>query len=128
MNTNGTAATTALGSSVPDGTGREHSNFTGMRWNDDHFYGTVVGAANLVDVENSTFDGELNSTPSVFEGNTVTWTLLNPNSQRLGLPITVNGNPAGGSSSVIGGNTFLFPNGTGRTDPFELTVAQNVLV
>ncbi|MGP8075474.1 MAG: hypothetical protein ACLP8Y_01875 [Thermoplasmata archaeon] len=122
VNTNGTAATTALGSSVPDGTGREHSNFTGMRWNDDHFYGTVVGAANLVDVENSTFDGELNSTPSVFEGNTVTWTLLNPNSQRLGLPITVNGNPAGGTSSVLRGTTFAFLNAPKSRELFRLLV------
>lgn len=124
VNTNGTAATTALSSSVPDGSGGYDSNFTALRWNNDHFYGTVVGGANLVDVENSTFQGEINTTPAVFEGNSVTWAQVS--SQKLSLPIAVEGAPVRGMSSVLRGNTFVFPNGTGKqNDLFQLTVPQN---
>ena len=123
VRTNGTVASIALSSCVPDGPRDEYSNFTALRWVDDHFYGTVVGGANLVDVENSTFDGELNSTPAIFEGNTVTWARTSP--QRLTLPIQVEGAPAGGASSVLKENRFNFPNGTGKNDLFQLTVPQN---
>jgi fibronectin type III domain protein len=125
VNVNGTAAPNALGISVANGSNPGGSNFTGLRWVDDRFVGTVLNGVNLVDVENSTFFGGLNSTPSLFEGNTVTWASLSP--QGLALPIHVEGTPIGGTSSVFTGNTLVFPNGTGDRDPLQLTVAQNSL-
>ncbi|MGP8076443.1 MAG: fibronectin type III domain-containing protein [Thermoplasmata archaeon] len=120
---NETAAPNALGISVANGTSPGSSNFTGLRWVGDRFWGTVLNGVNMVDVENSTFYGGLNSTPAVFEGNTVTWASLTP--QGLALPIRVEGTPVGGLSSVFTGNTFVFPNGTGNRDPLQLTVPQN---
>ena len=120
VSTNGTAASIALGSEVPGDPGYETSNFTALRWNGDHFYGTVVGGSNLVDVENSTFDGELNSTPGVFEGNTVTW--AHTSYQREALPIEAEGNPAGGNSSVLSGDKFDFVNTTKSDELFQLNV------
>jgi hypothetical protein len=124
VDSNGTAAPNALGISVANGTSPGSSNFTGLRWVDDRFYGSVLNGVNLVDVENSTFEGGLNSTPAMFSGNTVVWgAVLSP--QGLALPIRVDGAPAGGTCSVFTGNTFLFVNGTGNRDPFELTAPQN---
>ena len=120
VSANGTAATTVLSSTVPDGTGRDHSNFTALRWNDDRFYGTVVGGANLVDAENSTFDGELNATPAVFEGNTVTWAFVS--SQRIPLPIEADGSPVGGSTSVLSGDSFTFLPAVRNNELFQLNV------
>ena len=120
VSTNGTVASIALGSEVPGVPGYEPSNFSALRWLDDHFYGTVAGAANLVDVENSTFDGELNSTPAVFVGNTVTWVHSSP--QRLTLPIQADGVPAGGDSSALTGDTFLFLNAVKTDELLQLNV------
>jgi len=122
VNSTGTAAPNALQSSVPDGDGGGSSNFSALRWVNDTFDGAVADGANLVDVENSTFNGGLDQTPAVFERNTVNWTDGSP--QRLLLPIQVEGAPAGGLTSVLDGNTFVFPNGTDRKDPFQLVAPQ----
>jgi len=118
---NGTPAPNALDIDVANGTSNGGSNFTALRWNDSRFVGTVLDAANMVDVENTTFQGGVNSTAAVFERNLVVW---NPNASEnpVPLPIRADGVPAGGSSSLLSGNTFIFPNGTGKNDPFLLTV------
>ena len=124
VDSSGTAAPNALGISVANGTSPGSSNFTGLRWVGDHFFGSVLNGVNLVDVQNSTFEGGLNSTPATFEGNTVYWgAVLSP--QGLALPIRVDGAPAGGTCSVFTNNTFYFPTGTGNRDPFLLTAPQN---
>ena len=125
VDANGTPSPNALDATVANGTGGgPHSNFTALRWNDDQFDGNVIGGVNLVDVENSSFDGGLNSTPSVFTGSIVVWT--NPSPQGLGLPILVRGPPCGAQSAVISGDRFVFPNGTNGRDPFRLTAPTTV--
>lgn len=122
VNMNGTAAPNALSVSLPGASGG--SNFTGLRWDDDAFYGGVLHGGNMVDVENSTFYGGLNDTPAIFTGNTVVWTA--PDAARLLLPILVQGDPTNESASTVYGNTFTFPDGTQGRDPFQLTVPLDV--
>jgi hypothetical protein len=123
VNTNGTASPNALGISVNNGSGGESSNFTNMRWNFDAFIGTVLGGPNMISVDNSTFWGGIAPTPSQFDGNLVYWADQSVN--RLSLPIPTDGTPTGGVSSLLDGNTFIFPNGTNNRDPFLLTVPHN---
>jgi Fibronectin type III domain len=123
LNTNGTASPNALGISVNNGTGGESSNFTNLRWNDDTFVGTVLGGPNMISVDNSTFWGGIDPTPPEFSNNLVYW--ADQSTNRLSLPISVGGSPTGGQSSVVSGDSFVFPNGTGKRDPFELTVTHN---
>jgi len=129
IDSNSTAAPNAMGASIYGDSGQ--SNFTGMRWVDDTFVGTVLFGENLDDVENSTFYGGLNATPAIFRGNTVVWTDTSPN--RLLLPIRIDGSTTGGGSSVLTNDAFAFPNGTAQfpgtrelEDPFLLTVPTDV--
>ena len=124
VNTNGTASPNALGTSVANGTSGEASNFTGLKWEDDTFVGTIMGGPNMIDVENSTFWGGIDPLPSVFRDNFVYWADQSPN--RLTPPIATYGAPTGGLSSVVVGNTFVFPAGIGHRDPFLLTVPYNI--
>lgn len=111
----------ALQISLANGSSHGRSTFSDLFWNDDHFVGAVSDAVNMVNVQNSTFDDGLNATPSIFEGNSVTWNpALSP--ERLSLPIRVDGAPMGGCSAILSDNLFVFPNGTGKYDPFLLTV------
>lgn len=123
VNATGTASPNALDIDVANSTSNGGSNFTELRWNDCQFFGQVLDASNMVDVENSTFSTGLNSTPSVFEHNIVTW---DPNASQdpVPFPIRVDGLPAGGGSSVVSSDTFIFPVGTGKYDPFLLTANQ----
>lgn len=123
LNSNGTASPNALGISVNNGTGGESSNFTGLSWNEDTFVGTVLGGPNMISVDNSTFWGAIDPTPPEFSDNFVYWADQSPN--RLTLPISIGGSPTGGQTSVVNGNTFVFPNGTNKKDPFLLTVSHN---
>jgi hypothetical protein len=123
VNTNGTASPNALGISVNNGSGGESSNFTGLRWNDDTFVGTVLGGPNMISVDNSTFWGGIDPTPPEFSDNLVYW--ADQSTNRLSLPISIGGSPTGGESSVVAGDTFVFPNGTNKRDPFLLTVTHN---
>jgi Fibronectin type III domain len=123
LDTNGTASPNALGISVNNGTGGESSNFTGLRWNDDSFVGTVLGGPNMISVDNSTFWGGIDPTPPEFSNNLVYW--ADQSTNRLSLPISVGGSPTGGQSSVVSGDSFVFPNGTNKRDPFELTVTHD---
>jgi hypothetical protein len=117
---NGTPAPNALGISVNNGSGGESSNFTDLSWEGDSFVGTVLGGPNMVDVQNSSFWGGIDPTPPVFVNNWVYWADQSPN--RLTLPIVTQGAPTGGDTSVVSGDTFVFPGNTLRKDPFELTV------
>jgi len=123
VDSRGTASPNVLDIDVANGSSNGGSNFTQLRWNDSRFYGNVLDAANMVDVENSTFEGGLNATPSFAYGDTVVY---DPNSSQNGipLPIRADGIPSGGASSFLFGDTFLFPNGTGKYDPFLLTVPE----
>jgi len=118
-----TAAPNAMGASVANGTSHGASTFTHMRWNRDTFYGNVLHGQNLVDIENSTFYGGLNGTPSIFTGNQVVMTDWSPN--RVDLPIEIDGCPGGGMASNFSSNTFVFPNSTFKLDPFVLNVPLN---
>lgn len=122
VNPNGTAAQHPLVSSVPDGNGDMTSNFTGLRWQNDTFYGTVQGGVNMVDVENSTFYGGLNTTPAIFDGNRV----IQECSIHLPVPIRLDGSTVGGITSTLIGDTFIFYNGTQGSDLFQLTVPVNL--
>ena len=124
---NGTDANNALRTSVANKHGIYYSNMTGLRFDNDTFYGTVGDGHNMVDVENSTFWGGLNSTPAVFLNNRVVW--VDDNGTRLHLPIAVDGSTTNGSQARLEGDTFEFPNGTyvypGNStleDPFQLEV------
>ncbi|MGA8542780.1 MAG: fibronectin type III domain-containing protein [Thermoplasmata archaeon] len=105
------------------------SDFNNLRWVDDHFVGSVINGNNMVVATNSTFDGGMDALPAVFEGNSVAWVPSLWGRIGLQLPISPSGLPPGGplpgNSSVLDGNTFIFPNGTGRLDPFQLAVSQN---
>jgi hypothetical protein len=74
-------------------------------------------------VENSTFWGGIDPTPPKFTGNLVYW--ADQSTNRLSLPISTGGSPTGGQSSVLSGDTFVFPNGTNKREPFALTVPDN---
>jgi hypothetical protein len=77
----------------------------------------------MISVENSTFWGGIDPTPPEFSNNLVYWADQSIN--RLTLPISVGGSPTGGQSSLVSGDSFVFPNGTGKRDPFELTVTHD---
>jgi hypothetical protein len=124
VNVSGTAAPNALSTSVANGTSGGRSNFTALRWDRDRFYGAVLDGVNMVDVENSTFYGGLNSTPARFENNTVVWASTSPN--QLSLPIVVRGTPVGGTSASVISDTFVFPSGTRSAVPFRLTAPENL--
>lgn len=124
VNENGTNAPNALQVDVSNGTKPAGgSNFTAMRWNRDAFYGFVGNAVNMLDVENSTFYGGLNQVPAIFDGNKVVFTDMGPN--KFSVPVLFQGTPVGGSSSMVGQNMFVFPNGTYQKDPFQLTASEN---
>lgn len=124
IDSRGTAAPNAMGASVPNPQGNHgYSNFTAMRWNHCSFYGNVLNGKNMIDVENSSFYGGINETPSIFTGNYVNMTEGSPN--YINLPIQVDGVPLVGQSSNFSGNTFIFPNSTFRQDPFVLHVPLN---
>jgi hypothetical protein len=119
VDTQGTPAPDALAISdtnVSYGHGR--SNFNDLRWNDDHFWGIVRNAENMVDVENSTFDGGLNGIPAIFDRNLVQMNTFTG----IPLPIQIDGSPFPGTSVTMIGNTFVFPNGTNHQDPFQIAV------
>ncbi len=117
-NSTGTPSSYTLTTQVSGASSGKQNNFTDLRWNDDTFVGDVVNGANMLDVENSTFVGGLNETPAVFLSNTLVW----PNPNHPALPIRIDGSPTGGSSALLADDTFEFPNGTHKVDPFELTV------
>lgn len=116
-NSSGTPASYALTTQVSGAASGKANHFSSLEWVDDTFVGTVVWAANMIDVADSTIVGGLNETPAVFEGNTVVWT------RHAGLPASVDGSPTGGTSSSVANNTFVFDRGTGGQDPFRLAVS-----
>jgi Fibronectin type III domain len=105
------------------GDGYYGSNFTGLRWTDDTFVGTILGGENMVDVEGSRFYGGISPVPATFVNSTVVWT--DSSFVTLPLPLELGGSPTGGEVSVVTGDTFDFPNGTHLNDPFQLTVSDN---
>ena len=112
----GTAAINSASVCVVNWTGGlGGSNFTGLRFVNDTFDGIVDNAANMVDVEDSQFVGGLESVPSVFDGN-----LVQMNSSNATLPIEIGGAPFPTPSVTMIGNSFIFPNGTEKKDPFVL--------
>lgn len=118
----GTAAINSASICVVNWTGGlGGSNFTGLRFVNDTFDGIVDNSANMVDVENSQFFGGLESLPSVFDGNQVEM-----NSTNATLPIQIGGAPFPALSVAMSGNTFIFPNGTAKKDPFVLDGPQNI--
>jgi hypothetical protein len=110
----GTAAPDALDSALPPGA--SGTTFQGLLLRNDTFVGPVLGAGTLSQVYSSRFLGGLNSTPPVFVDDTVVYG--NPGPDRIPLPIRVEGVP--GNGSLLGSDTFLFPNGTRDQDPFLL--------
>jgi Fibronectin type III domain len=129
LDVEGTGGPNALQVDVANGT-VGGSDFSNLRWNDDHFVGAVLDGNNMVAVTNSTFDSGLIALPAYFVGNTVTWNPSIAGRTNIVLPIKTRGLPAGGpvpgTCSTVSGNTFVFPNGTGKRDPFQLTVSGNV--
>lgn len=122
----GTGGPDALGISVNNGSSNGGSDFSDLRWNDDHFVGSVLNGRNMVDVENSTFVGGINSLPATFVNDSVDWSPGQDGRVTLSAPVVAYGTPLGGSSSIVSSDSFVFPQGTGKTDPFELTVASNL--
>ncbi len=128
VDVDGTGGPAALGISVNNGSSNGGSDFSDLRWNDDHFVGSVLNGRNMVDVENSTFVGGINSLPAVFRNNSVEWSPTQDGRDTINPPVVAYGTPLGGLSSVVAGDSFTFPQGTGKTDPFELTVGSNLWV
>ena len=133
FDTENTPAPNALGVALANGSGSGGSDFYGMYWDYDSFVGTVLGAANMVNVQNSTFFGTVDSLPAVFTNDTVIWNVSAPSRQLAELPIEVDGIPAGGTGSTLMDDVFEFSDGTYRyggsgylDDPFALNVALNV--
>ncbi len=119
INATGTPSSYVVSTDVSGASSGNQNLFSSLTWTDDTFVGSVNYAANMVSVEDSTFSGCVNELPSVFLGNSMDC------SHTTVEPIEVDGTPTGGNTSVIAGNTFVFPNGTGGADPFQLTVRWN---
>jgi hypothetical protein len=104
----------ALEASVANGTVGGYSDFSSLRWNDDRFYGVVPFGNNMVDVTNSTFRGGINRLPAIFQDNVVTWIPSLWGRDTITMPIVADGGvyTAPGTTSVVSGDTFIFPNVT----------------
>ncbi len=118
-NSSNTPSSYVLATLVSGASSGNQNLFSSMEWVDDTFVGSVNDGANMISVENSTFSGCLDALPSIFRGNTMDCARTSVE------PIEVEGSPTGGNFSRIVGDTFVFPNGTGGADPFQLTVPWN---
>jgi Fibronectin type III domain len=123
---NGTGGPNAMRLDVANGTSHGTSDFSGLRWNDDHFFQGVDSGSNLVDATNCTFYGGLDAMPATFEDNTVTWVPSDFGRESMSLPIVASGLPAGGpvagTTSTVIGNTFNFLYATNSPVLFALAV------
>lgn len=126
VDVDGTGGPDALGISVANGTSDGQSDFSALRWNDDRFVGSVLNGRNMVDVENTTFVGGINSLPAVFVNDSVNWNATQDGREVVNPPVVAYGTPLGGTDSIVAYDSFLFPAGTGKVDPFELAVASDV--
>jgi hypothetical protein len=120
---NGTAAPNALQVDVASKTAAKP--FSAMQWTDDAFYGPVLDGNNMLWVTHSRFDGGINALPAHFTYDTVIYT--NPGPDRIGLPIHVDGTPAGGRRAVVTHDVFRFLNDTSKRSPLWLAVPNVVL-
>ncbi len=131
ISTLGTPAPNALAISLANSSSDGRSDFSDLYWTDDLFTGTVTGGTNLVNVEDSTFVGTLDSIPTLFVGDTVVWNTTIPSRQLATLPMQVDGAPSGGTTSTLEQDVFEFPHGTQEPgfggiheDPLELNVLE----
>ncbi|MGC2035065.1 MAG: hypothetical protein WA761_06440 [Thermoplasmata archaeon] len=97
--------------------GQGGSNFTGLEFVNDTFYGRVLHAANMDDVQGCAFYGGLDTIPSIFEGSTVEMTASD-----IFPPILLGGAPYPITNVTVADDTFVFTNGTGNNDPFQIGV------